>query len=109
MDDRQTEIRAGAGLEDSRINKEFIDFLNKWSSPVIMVFAVAALVWAGLRWMEQKKLEKKYTALDSISIGLQRFYELSSSKQTKEVIKVNLQDVQRAQMGAAASLMGIGG
>ena len=58
MDDRQTEIRAGAGLEDSRINKEFIDFLNKWSSPVILVFAIAALVWAGLRWMEQKKVEK---------------------------------------------------
>jgi len=58
MDDRQTDIKAGAGLEDSRINKEFIDFLNKWSSPVILVFAVAALAWAGLRWMEQKKLEK---------------------------------------------------
>lgn len=58
MDDRQTEIRAGAGLEDSRINKEFIDFLNKWSSPVILVFAIAALAWAGLRWMEQKKVEK---------------------------------------------------
>lgn len=58
MDDRQTEIRAGAGLEDSRINREFLDFLNKWSSPVIMVFAVAALVWAGLRWLDQKKVEK---------------------------------------------------
>ncbi len=58
MDDRQTDIKAGAGLEDSRINKEFIDFLNKWSSPVIMVIAVAALVWAGLGWMEQKKIEK---------------------------------------------------
>ncbi len=58
MDDRQTEIRAGAGLEDSRINKEFIDFLNKWSSPVILVIAIAALVWAGLGWMERKKIEK---------------------------------------------------
>ena len=58
MDDRQTEIRAGAGLEDSRINKEFIDFLNKWSSPVIMVIAIAALVWAGLGKLEQMKIEK---------------------------------------------------
>ena len=72
MDDRQTEIRAGAGLEDSRINKEFIDFLNKWSSPVIMVFAVAALVWAGLRWMEQKKLEKidlAFQQLQNATVG----------------------------------------
>ncbi|MFK7758696.1 MAG: hypothetical protein AB8C13_01975 [Phycisphaerales bacterium] len=66
MDDRQTEIRSGAGLEDSRINKEFIDFLNKWSSPVILVFAIAALVWAGLRWMEQKKIEKIDLAFGSL-------------------------------------------
>lgn len=66
MDDRQTEIRAGAGLEDSRINKEFLDFLNKWSSPVIMVFAVAALVWAGLRWLDQKKIEKVDSAFGEL-------------------------------------------
>ncbi len=58
MDDRQTDIKAGAGLEDSRINKEFIDFLNKWSSPVIMVIAIAALVWAGLGKLEQMRIEK---------------------------------------------------
>ena len=55
MDDRQTQIREGAGLEDSRLNKDFIEFLNKWSSPVLMVLAVAALVYAGLGWMERKK------------------------------------------------------
>ncbi|MBO6514749.1 MAG: hypothetical protein JJ974_12360 [Phycisphaerales bacterium] len=66
MDDRQTEIRAGAGLEDSRINKEFIDFLNKWSSPIIMVFAVAALVWAGLRWLEEKKIAKVDSAFGEL-------------------------------------------
>ncbi|MGJ8635429.1 MAG: hypothetical protein ACSHX5_01100 [Phycisphaerales bacterium] len=66
MDDRQTEIRAGAGLEDSRINKEFIDFLNKWSSPVIMVFAVAALVWAGLRWLEDKKIARVDSAFGEL-------------------------------------------
>lgn len=58
MDDRQTDIKAGAGLEDSRINKEFIAFLNKWSSPVILVLAVAALVWAGLGKLEQMKIDK---------------------------------------------------
>ena len=66
MDDRQTQIRAGAGLEDSRINKEFIDFLNKWSSPVILVLAIAALVWRGLIWMDQKKIEKVDNAFGSL-------------------------------------------
>ena len=72
MDDRQTEIRAGAGLEDSRVNKEFIDFLNKWSSPVILVFAVAALVWAGLGKLEQMKIAKIDSAfgeLQAATIG----------------------------------------
>ena len=58
MDDRQTKIREGAGLEDSRINQEFVDFLNKWSSPVLIVLAVAALIWAGLTKLEQMKNEK---------------------------------------------------
>ncbi len=58
MDDRQTQIREGAGLEDSRVNQEFIDFLNKWSSPVIMTLAVAALVWAGLQFLERKKIAR---------------------------------------------------
>ena len=58
MDDRQTQIREGAGLEESRINQDFINFLNKWSSPVIMVLAIAALVWAGLRYLEQRRLDR---------------------------------------------------
>ena len=58
MDDRQTQIREGAGLEDSRINKEFLDFLNKWSSPVLIVLAIAALVWAGLQKLDQMKKAK---------------------------------------------------
>ena len=58
MDDRQTKIREGAGLEDSRINQEFVDFLNKWSSPVLIVLAVAALIWAGRTKLEQMKNEK---------------------------------------------------
>ncbi len=72
MDDRQQDIKAGAGLEDSRINKEFIAFLNKWSSPVILVLAVAALVWAGLGKLEQMKLEKidrAFADLQSATIG----------------------------------------
>lgn len=58
MDDRQTKIREGAGLEDSRINKEFLDFLNKWSSPVLIVLAIAALTWAGMQKLEQMRSEK---------------------------------------------------
>lgn len=71
MDDRQTQIKEGAGLEESRINKEFIDFLNKWSSPVITVLAVAALIWAGLGFLERRKLERIDQAFAAYEAAIQ--------------------------------------
>ena len=72
MDDRQTKIRKGAGLEDSRVNQEFLDFLNKWSSPVLIVLAVAALVWAGLQKLEQMqntKIDQAFSELEAATLG----------------------------------------
>lgn len=72
MDDRQTKIREGAGLEDSRVNQEFIDFLNKWSSPVLIVLAIAALTWAGLQKLEQmrqEKIDQAFSEYESVVAG----------------------------------------
>ncbi len=72
MDDRQTKIREGAGLEDSRINQEFLDFLNKWSSPVLLTLAVGALVWAGLQWLERKenaRIDQAFSELEAATAG----------------------------------------
>lgn len=72
MDDRQTKIREGAGLEDSRINQEFLDFLNKWSSPVLIVLAVAALVWAGMQQLEKRrnaKVDQAFAELEAATSG----------------------------------------
>lgn len=72
MDDRQTKIREGAGLEDSRVNQEFIDFLNKWSSPVLIVLAIAALTWAGLQKLEQMrndKIDRAFSEYESVVAG----------------------------------------
>lgn len=55
MDERQTQIRQGAGLEESRINTEFLDFLNKWSSPVLIVIGLIGLGWFGLNYLERSK------------------------------------------------------
>ena len=41
-DDRQFQVRTGAGLEESRLNEDFIAFLRKWSTPLLIVVAVAA-------------------------------------------------------------------
>ncbi len=72
MDDRQSGIKEGAGLEDSRVNQEFVDFLNKWSSPVLITLAVAALIWAGLQYLERQriaKIDQAFSELDSATQG----------------------------------------
>lgn len=58
MDDRQTKIREGAGLEDSRVNQEFIDFLNKWSTPFCILLLVAAGVYWGLNYLERQRVAR---------------------------------------------------
>ncbi|MDX2132793.1 MAG: hypothetical protein SFY69_12155 [Planctomycetota bacterium] len=47
MDERQAQIRERAGLEESRLNVEFIDWLRKWGTPLLFLAAAAsAVVWA---------------------------------------------------------------
>lgn len=62
MDERQRQITEGAGLEESRINKEFIDLLQKWSTPVLLVILVIAGAYAGVQWYGQKQLETRDAA-----------------------------------------------
>ncbi len=71
MDDRQTKIKEGAGLEDSRVNQDFIDFLNKWSTPVLLTLAVAALAWAGLQKLEQRKVARVEQAFSELAAATQ--------------------------------------
>ncbi|MFZ2873163.1 MAG: hypothetical protein WAZ94_01625 [Phycisphaerales bacterium] len=43
MDERQTQIRERAGLEESLLNQDFIDWLRKWGTPLLMVAALSAV------------------------------------------------------------------
>lgn len=67
MDDRQRQIRAGAGLEESRINQDFIDFLTKWSTPVLWLLVIIGGAWWGLRYWKQHKIAKVDAAFASYS------------------------------------------
>src|SRR5437868_5931135 len=55
MEDRQKQIREGAGLEESRLNTEFIDFLKKYSTPILVVIAVAAGGYAGFNYLQKQR------------------------------------------------------
>jgi tetratricopeptide (TPR) repeat protein len=51
MDERQAQIRERAGLEESLLNVEFIQWLQKWGSWILMAAALAAaIVWARQKW-----------------------------------------------------------
>ncbi len=71
MDDRQTDISMGKGLEGSRVNQELVDFLSKWSSPVLLTLAVAAGIWAGLQYLERQKVARVNQAFSELASATQ--------------------------------------
>ena len=66
MDERQTQIREGAGLEESRLNVEFIELLRKWSSPVLLVAAVVAFGFFGYQKLQESRLNRLNAAFEQL-------------------------------------------
>lgn len=56
MDERQTKIVEGAGLEESRINEDLIAFLNKWSFPVLLVVAIISGAYYVKNMYDERKI-----------------------------------------------------
>lgn len=58
MDKRQAQIRERAGLEEARLNVEFIEFLKKYSTPALIVAALAAGGYVAYQKYTQGKIQK---------------------------------------------------
>ena len=56
MDERQTKIREAAGLDESRLNTEFVEFLRKWGPIALGVLAVAALAFVGRNYLREQSV-----------------------------------------------------
>lgn len=72
MDERQAQIKEGAGLEDSRINTEFIDFLSKWSTPFFLLLLVGAVAMFGYRKLNDMRIaaiDQAYLDYDLATAG----------------------------------------
>ncbi|MFI4915241.1 MAG: tol-pal system YbgF family protein [Phycisphaerales bacterium JB060] len=69
MDERQGQMKDKAGLEDSRINEEFRDFLVKWGPRALIVVALVALAFSGRRWLNQKADERTDEAFVQLSLA----------------------------------------
>ncbi len=61
MDERQQQIKSGAGLEESRINEDFKEFLEKWGFWLLLAVAVAF----GSMWLYQKYEQRRIAKIDS--------------------------------------------
>lgn len=57
-DPRLTQIKEGAGLEESRLNTEFIAFVRKWGSWALLAVAAVMFVIYGLNHLEQRKADR---------------------------------------------------
>lgn len=55
MDQRQAEISVGKGLQESRVNQEFIDALKKWGPYVVMALSLVALAYFGVQRLEHSR------------------------------------------------------
>ena len=96
MDDRKNEIREGAGLDESRVNQEFIDMLQKWSTPALFVIAAIVLVYAGWGYLQKRANTKVNEAFDEIA-GSVDYAVTSPSPNTLKAI--------RAQHGSVAGVV----
>jgi hypothetical protein len=82
MEERQTKIKAGAGLEESRYNVEFIDFLQKWSTPALMVIAIVVLGMFSYRKYTEYRTGKVERAFGELSASVE------SSSPNPESLKI---------------------
>lgn len=48
MDERQEQVQVGAGLQESRLNTDLINWLEKWGTHILTVVALIVLAYVGL-------------------------------------------------------------
>jgi tetratricopeptide (TPR) repeat protein len=89
MDERQQQIRQGAGLEESRLNLEFIDWLRRWSTPFLLVIALAALGYVVYQRVQQSREQRIDHA----------FVELEAAISTAAPNPRALEDIARTYRG----------
>ena len=96
MDDRKSEIREGAGLDESRINQDFLDMLSKWSTPALFVIAAIVLAYWGWGQLQARANAKVNEAFDEVA-GSVDYAVTNPSPNTLSAI--------RAQHGSVAGVV----
>lgn len=69
MDDRQSQIRTQAGLTESRLNEDFIEFLRKYSTPMLLIIAVAAAGFFAFKKLEERRSNTRDAARSELALA----------------------------------------
>ncbi|MCB9845384.1 MAG: tetratricopeptide repeat protein [Phycisphaeraceae bacterium] len=80
MDDRQRGIVEGAGLDESRLNREFLDWLNRWGGRILTLCLVVLALYAGWNWWGKLKVNK-------VNKAFREFQQASDSGASPESLK----------------------
>jgi hypothetical protein len=65
------QIREGAGLDEARVNQDMVDFLKKYSTPILFVICGVVLAYAGLNYLRTKRAEALERAFAHLSEAAQ--------------------------------------
>jgi hypothetical protein len=72
LEERQTQIRERAGLEESRLNQDFVDFLRKYGSYILIAAALSVLgfsLWQRYKQAQDTKLGQAFEELEAARTG----------------------------------------
>jgi len=69
MDDRQAQVTERAGLDDTRINEDFRDFLLKWGPWALVVVALVFGGIGGKRYLDQQRDQRVDEAFVQLSLA----------------------------------------
>lgn len=73
MDERQAQIRERAGLEESLLNQDFIEWLRKWGTPILMAAAVVAVgytLYTRYETNRNAKIDKAFAEYEQARSGV---------------------------------------
>ncbi|TVQ76224.1 MAG: hypothetical protein EA380_09085 [Phycisphaeraceae bacterium] len=105
MDDRQREVQVGAGLHESRLNTELIDFLQVWGPRVLYVVLAVVLAYIGLQYLDrhrEQQMDRAYAELQSALVTgqIDGLFEVAENHRSKNAIW------SKAIIGASQQVIG---
>ena len=66
MDERLSQIKEGEGLSESRVNQDLIDFLQKWSTPALVLLLVIVAGYVGWQQLEKRRIARVNQAFSEL-------------------------------------------